>query len=161
MPRICPARSTTRAGERFTLTLTWTHPRGWRELDHVDLRLRDEQGIPLWVRFTEQAGNTSTLSLLDANGRPIATGVPGRAGVLASSTARLYLQQSSVTGSGPAGRNVTAVFSLSLNGAAAGRVYAVELLARDDDGTTQGPEVAGILTVGPFRVALPLVIQGR
>ena len=147
------------------MTLTWTHPRRWRELAHVDVRLRDATrrgpGSPLWVRFTERAGTTSTLSLLDANGTPIATGVPGDRRVLQSSTAALHLAESSVTGSGPEGTTVTMSLSVSFKGAAAGRVYDVELLARDDDGTTQGPEVAGTLAVGPFRNLLPLIQQER
>ena len=36
-----------------TLSLIWTHPDHWRDLNTVDVQLRHEEAMPLWVRFTE------------------------------------------------------------------------------------------------------------
>jgi len=57
------------AGDRTSLTLTWTHPESWRDLNTVDVRLHDEHGVVLWVRFDEAAG---TFSVCDTSERAVA-----------------------------------------------------------------------------------------
>ena len=62
---LSPAIGSSDADITTTFTLTWTHPITWRDLNTLDLRLRDGDDIPVWVRFTE--GVTSTFSLLDSD----------------------------------------------------------------------------------------------
>lgn len=71
--------------------------------------------------------------------------------MLESDTATLDLAESQVQGSGPAGKEVTLTLAVRLKQPAAGKVYAVTLLAGDDTGNLQGPNQAGTLAIGPFR----------
>ena len=41
-----------RPGQPVTFTLTWTHPDGWHDLETLHLRLRSDDGVLLWARFT-------------------------------------------------------------------------------------------------------------
>jgi hypothetical protein len=155
---LSPASGTSTVGVTTTFSLRWTHPERWRDLTSLDLRLRDEQGIVLWARFTE--GVTGTFSLLDEDGKVVQSGVPGERRVLETPGARLDLAASSFIGSGPAGPDVTVHFAVAFEPIAAGRTYAVELLAREDSGNTQGPDRVGTWTVvPPSRSYLPLVMN--
>lgn len=80
----------------------------------------------------------------------------GAAQVLASDTVSLDLAQSGFQASGPDDPTVKVTFSLQFSGALAGRGGNIELFATDDDGTMQGPDLAGTWSVGP-RPHLPLV----
>ena len=140
-----------------TFTLTWTHPIKWRDLNTLDLRLRDGDDIPVWVRFTE--GVTSTLSLLDSTGNILTTGLPGDPIVLESNTARFDLEHSSFLGTGPTGPSVTVKFAVSVKPVASARTYSIELLATDDFDNAQGPDRVGTWTVfGPYKVYLPIAL---
>jgi hypothetical protein len=150
------------ANQPATLSLTWTHPTRWRDLNTVDVQLRHDEDMPLWVRFTEGLTETSGISLTNGlalyNGDGTLAGVgrPGQALVLESDTATLDLAHSQVAGSGPDGKTVTLTLAVRLKQLTAGNVYTVTLLASDDDGTLQGPNDAGRLAVGPFRMFVPL-----
>lgn len=81
-------------------------------------------------------------------------GKGGKAGdnrKLQSKGATLYLADSSVVGSGPTGPSVTLNLALGFKPKAAGRTYAVEVLAADDTGQAHGFELAGSLTVDKSR----------
>lgn len=147
-----------------TFTLTWTHPERWRDLDSLDLRLRDEQGVVLWARFTESTdesgADSSTFSLLDAVGNVVGTGAPGSPVVLESETAVLYLEQSVFRAAGPDDPVVAVDFTVSFKGPAAGRVFDVEVIGSDDLGNVQGPEQFGTWQVGDvatWQLFLPVV----
>jgi hypothetical protein len=140
-----------------TFTLTWTHPIKWRDLNTLDLRLRDGDDIPVWVRFTE--GVTSTFSLLDSTGNLLGTGLPGEPIVLENTTARFDLEHSSFQGTGPTGPSVTVKFAVSVKPVASARTYSIELLATDDFDNAQGPDRVGTWTIfGPYKVYLPVAL---
>ncbi|MFN8442813.1 MAG: choice-of-anchor Q domain-containing protein [Caldilineaceae bacterium] len=162
-----PTSSSISKSETVTLTLTWTHPTRWRDLNQVDVQLRHEEEMPLWVRFTEgvteTAGISTTngLALYNSDGSLAGVGMPGELTLLESDLATLDLAQSHVQGSGPDGKEVSLTLAVSLKDAAANRVYTVTLLANSDDGTQQGPNDAGTLAVGPFRLLLPLIVASQ
>jgi hypothetical protein len=160
-----PATASVTADQPTTLTLTWTHPTHWRALNRVELQLRHAEEMPLWVRFTEGVTETAGMSmtnglaLYNSDGTLADLGMAGENRLLESDTAVLDLAQSRVQGSGPDGKEVTLTLAVQLKEAAAHQVYSVTLLASSDDGTLQGPTEAGTVSVGPFRMLLPLVTQ--
>jgi hypothetical protein len=89
--------------------------------------------IGLWARFN--VGETSTFQLLDDNENVVGSGVPGGAGVIETSAAKLYLANSGFQGSGPTGPSVTVNFAVSFTPAAArgnaAQPYQSQLLASD------------------------------
>jgi hypothetical protein len=139
-----PVDSTIQVGQRTSLTLTWTHPVSWRELNTIDLRLEDADGVALWLRFDEAANAFSTCETGDACSAGFA---PGSAGELQTDFATVFLKDSAVRGSGPTGPSVDLTFTFSLKSAAAGRVLHVEAAATDDAGKAQGFEETGTVTV--------------
>jgi hypothetical protein len=162
---LTPATVTVTAEQPTTLTLTWTHPTRWRDLNHIDLQLRHEEQMPLWVRFTEgfteTAGISTTngLALYNSDGTLAGVGMPGENELLESDSAVLDLAQSRVEGSSPDGQEVMLTLAVQLKQAAANQVYTATLLASSDDGMLQGPSDAGTAAVGPFRTLLPLIAQ--
>jgi hypothetical protein len=82
------------AGEPTRLALTWTHPVRWRELDNLQLRVADEAGVALWLRFDPDDG---TLALVDPATEADGPGaLPGSAATLESELAVLDLQRTTV-----------------------------------------------------------------
>ena len=123
---------------------------GWRVLDSLHLRIRDEDGVVLWVRFQEVAGALGTFSLVDPrNAEPGPAFPPWSPNRLESRAATLlYLAGSTVDG--PPGSQVALSLDLSFKPMAAGRdgrTYQVEVLAIDDTGEEQGFTAAGSITV--------------
>src|SRR5207302_7133670 len=59
---LTPATATVQVHEQINLALTWTHPQRWRLLHTVDLRIIDDQGSILLVRFDEP---TNTFSIFN------------------------------------------------------------------------------------------------
>jgi hypothetical protein len=162
---LTPVTANTTANQTTTLTLIWTHPARWRDLSTVDLQLRHQETMPLWVRLTEGLTKTQGISmtnglaLYDSDGTLAGVGEPGQARVLESDRALVDLAHSQVQGSGPEGKDVRLTLAVRLKDAAAGKVYTVTLLASDDAGALQGPNNAGTLTVGPFRMFVPLTLR--
>ncbi|HYN87026.1 MAG TPA: choice-of-anchor Q domain-containing protein, partial [Ardenticatenaceae bacterium] len=145
-----------------TFTLTWTHPVRWRLLDNLDLRFAAGDEVILWVRYSEgfdpaTATDTSTFSLLDAEGEVIATGRAGEDAVFETEWGALHLEQSSFQGTGAEGPDVTVHFAVSFAEEAAGRFYDLEVIASDDEGAIQGADEMGTWGVSPFHLYLPLV----
>ena len=121
--------------ERLALDLTWTHPEAWRTLRSIDLRIVDDRGAILWVRFHE---GRDTLSLVHSPGK-------GDGRQLEAPAATLHLAESGIVASDTA--SVTLRFEVSFKPSAAGRVYRVEAAASDDAGNQQGFERVGTLEV--------------
>lgn len=142
---LSPARATTPAGEPITYTLEWKHPSRWRVLDTLHLRIKNDVGTAIWVRFRE---NGEELLLgLQADDGTFVEGRPGEARVLSGTGGRLDLSKSKVTGSGPDGPTVALELALVPDIRTSGQAFDVELLATDDLGHVQGFEKAGSLTV--------------
>jgi hypothetical protein len=124
--KLAPKRAVARPGKRVTLTVTWRHPRTWRELRSVELRLSGRRGEVGRVVFDQTR---------PARPRLRAHGI------------RLDRGRSSVKGSGPAGRLVTLRVVLRPGRRLAGQTLGVQLGASDDDGATQAFRPAGRLRV--------------
>src|SRR5206468_2574709 len=56
---LTPENAAVDVGEPVNLSLTWTHPVGWRKLNSVDLLLVDEDGEALAVRWHEAENSFS------------------------------------------------------------------------------------------------------
>jgi hypothetical protein len=142
---LTPENSVVDVGEPVNLSLAWTHPVGWRQLDSIDLLLVDDEGESLVVRWHE-AGNSFSLfnPAADRFTRTAEAGSPAR---FETSAVRLDLQES--TGGGPPGQTVAIEYSLSFKPHTAGRTFSVEALATDDAGNQQGFESVGTITVLP------------
>ena len=142
---LTPENSVVSVGEPVELSLTWTHPVGWRKLDSVDLLIVDDDGEILVVRWHE-AENSFSLFNPTAS-RFVRAGEAGSSTQFHTSAVTLDLQES--TGGGPPGRTVTIEYSLSFKPQAAGRTFSVEAFATDDAGNQQGFESVGTITVLP------------
>jgi hypothetical protein len=140
-----PADSKVLAGGRAALELTWTHPERWRDLESVHLRLVGEEEAPFWVRFDAV---DRLLTLVDA-GKARKSGVPGSHGFLRSDSVALDLRNSELVTSGPEGRDVTLRLALRFHRHAPQGTFAVEVLATDVHGNSQGFESAGTLEIRP------------
>jgi Tol biopolymer transport system component len=152
-----PAAGLSQADETALLTLSWAHPKRWRDLESIHLRLRNDEGVVFWARYDEES---NLVQLLDPETERFGPGAePGSDAVLETPIATLDLAQSSVTGSGPDGRDATFVFAIRLHTPAAGRHYTVEWMATDDHGNSQGFDPLGTWSVGPFELHLPAVMQ--
>lgn len=141
---LMPADSFAIPGEITTLTLRWLHPERWRDLDTVDLRLVDDEGVAFWARFDEA---DDTLALCDGNGVCGAGLAPGSDAVIDGATASLHLAASAVVGSGPTGPSVDLNIAFSLDASLAGRMLRVEAAATEDSGARQDFETVGSIEV--------------
>jgi len=122
---LVPTHATVEVHERVALDLTWTHPQAWRNLRFIDVRIVDDRGVVLSVRFHE---GRDRLKGLDT-----------------SAAATLDLAESGIlTSSVP---SVTLRFQVRFKPSAAGRRYRVEAAATDDAGNRQGFEQVGTLEV--------------
>ena len=134
-----------------TVGLRWTVPGAlsWRSLDAIDLRLIDDAGEILQVRWNE-ASNEFSLFNPDARQyhEPAAPGSNDR---FERPEVAMELSQTQVIGSGPQGSSVVLKVGLRFKPQAAGRVFRVEARARDKSGTAQGWTSAGTVTVLPQR----------
>ena len=140
-----PPEAIVKVGERFTYGVKWTHPVRWRLLDTVDIRITDDEGDVLYVRFDEPS---NTYSLFNpANQRFMRPALPGSRTLFETPAATMDLQDSNVVGTGPDGPSVTLKLGLRFKAKAAGRVFRVEAFATDDDGNQQGFDEAGIIAV--------------
>jgi len=160
--QLSPQSGSVAANVQTSFVLTWTHPiLRWRDLNELELRFRDSNGVVLWARFTEsrdaQDQDNSFFSLLDVNGAVIGTGEPLSDTLLETNLGALHLAQSQFAAAGPDAPSVTVTFTISFKGPAADRNYAIELLASDDFGNQQGPEPGGTFEVTLLRLYLPLI----
>lgn len=136
---------------RLNYAFTWTVPAplNWHDLQFLQLRIRDDNGIILSLLFDE-ASNTFVL-LNRTTGQPERGSLPGRPNLLETPEATLHLAETSVVGSGPTGPSVTLNLSLSFKPSAAGRTFVVEVAASDDLGNHDDFAQAGTLTVTPVK----------
>jgi len=135
------------SGEQLSVTLNWTHPEQWRELESLQLRIANEQGLLAWVKFDEA---TNSFQLWDPRiGSFGDAGVAGSKHTLKTRHVRLDLSQVSVVDSGPEGRELSISFTLTFHRPARRGRYNLELMATDDNGNSQGFEPAGEFELTP------------
>ena len=142
---LTPENSVVEVGEPVNLSLAWTHPVGWRQLDSVDLLLSDHEGTVLRLRWHEAVNAFSLLN--GAADKFLHSAEAGGSGRLETPIVSLSLQES--TAGGPPGQTVTIDFSLTFKSQAAGRTFSIEAFAIDDAGAQQGFESVGTITVLP------------
>jgi hypothetical protein len=148
--RLVPDTATVAVGEPFAYALQWTVPAGgWRRLATLGLRLVEAGHVVFWVRFQEAAeppGLVGTWHLVDPQtGGAGPAFVPGSLRRLRAQLATMLLAQSGVQG--PPGARVGLTLALRFKARAAGRRFALEVLATDDAGAETGAIPAGTLRV--------------
>lgn len=154
---LTPTSGVSQPGETVTFSLEWTHPERWHDLETLHLRLRGTNGVVFWAKFDEAS---NAFSLFDpATATFKFSGAPGSNATLDTPLAALDLAGSTVVGSGQEGPSVTLTFAARFKQGTAGQVYAVELLATDKNGNSQGFEQAGTWGVGPFAMHVPLIAR--
>lgn len=144
---LTPAGASVSPRKHTPLSLAWTVPSGgWRTLKDVDIRLVDDRGIALWVKFDESA---NTLSLFNpATGRFGPARTVGSRGFLTNKYALLNLKTSTVRADGPTAPTVVLTLDLRFKPRTRHRHFRVEAAASDDLGHIQAFESAGSLKVG-------------
>ena len=158
-----PAGTQSAAGQTTVFNLDWTHTtEPWRAMNEMDMRLIDDERIPLWVRYQEtrdENGNdASTVILLNADGTPAGMGRFGEAKVLENDTVRIDLAQASFQGSGAEGSNIRVRIPAVFKPAAVqDEPYVIEMYGVDDLGGEQGPNQMGELTITNPTIYLPAV----
>jgi hypothetical protein len=149
---LTPTDATVAVRERLNYAFSWTVPEGqnWHDLEFLQLRIRDDADTVISVLFDEASNTFSVFN--EAAGKFEHGFAPGSPNRLQTPQATLYLAETSVVASGPTSPTVTLNFALSFKPQAAGRMFAVELGATDDDNEGQLPaffDQAGTLTVTP------------
>jgi hypothetical protein len=140
---LTPHDSAVEPGLPLALTLHWVHPEAWRQLNTVDLRLRDAGGVIVWIRFDELS---NTFSLVDADTGAAGPGYEPHSDVqLATQAATVFLFDSGWMS--PEEHQVDITWSFVFDAAAAGGVYTVETAATDDRGNVQDFEPIGTVSV--------------
>lgn len=141
-----PPTSTAKVGEATTLTLQWTVPSGsWHLLKAVQLRLIDDDGTVLWLKFDEASG---TFSLFNENSGKFGPAKSPGKGKLSSKFASVDLSASAIQGAGPLASSVALSFRITFKKHAGGRTFRVEAAASDDLGHDQPFMPAGTIVVG-------------
>jgi hypothetical protein len=144
-----PFVTTAVVNDLATTSLRWTVPgaANWRSLDTIDIRLIDDAGEILQVRWN-QAANSFVLFNPDSvhYEQPV---VPGNGQRFERPEVAMLLSDTSVVGSGPTGPSVVLNLGLRFKPGAGGRTFRVEARASDKSGTAQGWAAAGSITVLP------------
>ncbi len=142
---LAPRDGSVAPGAPIVLTLGWTHPERWRLLDTLDLRLRDADEVIGWVRFSE---TPNTFSAVDPPTGEPGPGFAPRSDVeLTSAASTIRLRDSDWVETADHQR-VDVTWQFAFDASAAGRVYAVEAAATDDDGFSQPFAIVGTLAIG-------------
>jgi hypothetical protein len=123
----------------------WTvpDPENWHSLSTLDIRLINDAGEILRVRWDEATNTFSEFNpQTERFGRPVQ---PGSGVRFQGSDVSLLLDDTQVIGSGPSGPSVLLNLALEFKAGAGGSTFAVEVKAADDQGGVQGwDEVGGI-----------------
>jgi len=120
--RLSPARLRAKAGETARLKLSWRHPRSWRRLRRVELRLYRGKARVGSVAISPHAGRVRDRGAVSVQRRG----------------SRITRR----------GKTVSATLALRLDGSLAGRLLRVEVEAVDVRGARQLEPEAGLIGVG-------------
>lgn len=151
---LSPDNAQVQAGDKVNYALTWTVPEGevWRNLKSLDFRIRQGNKVEFLVHWDEAA---NTFTVCEGSGKAkdypanlscTQGAAPGSPDVLETSSARLFLADSSVVGSGPTGRSVTLNLAIGFKQKAEGH-FTIELAAADDFGGQDNFTEAGTVRV--------------
>ncbi len=142
---LSPQHTVVNAGDRTKLALAWTVPvGGWRVLNQMDLRLRDDQGRMIWFRWDEASNTIRRYN--QATGKFGPAKAIGSYAVLAGPWANLYLRTTTVVAAGAAAPTVILTLDVKFKHSARGH-YVVETAASDDLGHNDPFQSAGTLHV--------------
>ena len=123
----------------------WTvpDPQNWHSLSMLDIRLINDAGEILRVRWDEATNTFSEFNpQTETFGPPFQ---PGSGVRFEGSDVALLLDDTQVIGSGPSGPSVLLNLALRFKAGAGGSTFAVEVKAADDQGGVQGwDEIGGI-----------------
>lgn len=131
-----------RAGRVASLEVTWRAPRRWTDLRHIDIDVLDGTRRVGRVRFTQESG----LLTLDGSG-PAVSGYGDEQRTLTSGALGLDLERSSVVRFGPRSKQVALRLGLVPARSLRGHVLTLRIGGRNDRGTVQRAQIAGLLRV--------------
>jgi hypothetical protein len=146
-PRLTPVDATVSVHQNFTYTFKWTvpPPATWHTLTSLQLRLRNDDGVALQLRWDAA---TNTFSVFDlAAGKFGPAFAPGSNNVLETADATVFLKDTSVVGSGPTAPTVTLTLSLGFKPGAASNTFVAEVAASDAVGHVDAFAPVGTLSV--------------
>jgi uncharacterized repeat protein (TIGR01451 family) len=141
------------AGQKQAFSVEWIAPQDigtWRDMQYMDTRLRDEQGVTAaWIRVVEQPGTDSFYRLLNNAGELVDEGLPGEnRDLVLDDIVTLHLAESTFSGSGlVATMNPVVTF-----GPAAVGTYNVEFRVDSKSGTDNETNVQDDDVLGTFSV---------
>jgi hypothetical protein len=145
-----PRDTVTEIDHETPLTLTWTSPTHWRDLNTVDIRLRSVHGIAIWLRFDEAANTIALIHPADVSVGPAFP--PGSADELGGEQVSAILADSTVQARSPDGPTVDLTFPLRFERSAAGNSYVVDAAATDDAGDVQDFDTIGTISIAAVPV---------
>lgn len=142
-----PVQASVSVHRRQDYEFTWVVPDGgsWQDLKDLQLRIGDEQGRVLWVRFNAADKSFSLYDEKAGKFRHAAAAGSGKR--LHTPFVTLDLSRSRVATSGRTGPRVTLDLALRLERRTAGRTFTVEVAATDKKGNDTGFLPAGSLVV--------------
>jgi hypothetical protein len=124
-------------------------PLNWHDLQFLQLRIRDDKNIVLWVGFNEA---DRTFSLYNRATRRFGPSLAaGTRRTLTTPWATLNLAGATVLAESATSPTVTLNLPLTFKAAASGHTYLVEVAARDKAGHNDDLKLAGTLTVNRRR----------
>lgn len=127
--------STVKVGESLPLIFGWVVPAPgtWRDIRTLEVRLRDQGRLALWVRWD---GSSNTLALVDpaTGGTTGPRRHPGSEGQLRGRLASLAVADSAKEDAGPGGDSLALLLPVAFARAAAGRTFLLEIGATHADG---------------------------
>jgi hypothetical protein len=142
-----PFATTAGVNDVAVASLRWTVPGAgsWHSLDAIDVRLIDDNGEILQVRWNEASND---FFLYDADSHQYrGPAQPGSNDRFERPEVAMLLSNTQVAGSGPLGPSVALNLGLRFKPKAAGRVFRIEARASDKSGTAQGWVSAGTIAV--------------
>jgi hypothetical protein len=144
-----PDTATVRKSKPFQLNYLWRVPpdENWHDIQTLDLRVRENGEVVFWVRWSE---SDDTFQLIDPrNAQPRGSAFPaGSNHVLETRAVALDLRDSSSTGSGPTGLEVTLHLALTFKHKShRDEPFQIEVTGTNDAGDTQPFAAAGAIIV--------------
>jgi DNA-binding beta-propeller fold protein YncE len=124
--RLTPRHGSVTAGRIARLKLVWTHPRKWRDLTGLELKLRSPRGLVGHVR-----ADARTNRIRAVNSRGL----------------QLIARRSSLHGSGPKGHRITLRVALLLPHTIGRKTLRIDALAQDRRGNRQSITKVGTLKI--------------